>query len=215
MAGLTAQDYSYRVGSGTPIAELDEHLRGAKAGDDLEFSADHPDPDEAAVDLTVKVKEVKAKVLPDADDAWAAEASEFDTLEELRADLAKRQKMGRRIQGQMAIREKTGASAPPTRRVRTMVIRTIEFAVRSARLGRRVGIAAASAGLKNCPMELKMKVSTSRWLTSWRSGAMKYERGISATTMARPKLAQTIVCLRLWRSAKTPAKGGRMRAGSV
>ncbi|MEO9223841.1 MAG: trigger factor, partial [Acidimicrobiales bacterium] len=80
VSGLTAEDYLYPVGSGTVVPELDENLRGAKAGDTIEFVAEHPQPDEAPVSFTLAVKEVKEKVLPDADDAWAAEASEFDTL---------------------------------------------------------------------------------------------------------------------------------------
>ena len=84
--GLTAEDYQYGVGSGTVVAELDETLTGAKVGDILTFTAEHPGDGEP-VDFRVLVKEVQATVLPDLDDAFAAEASEFDTLDELRADL--------------------------------------------------------------------------------------------------------------------------------
>ncbi len=85
--GLTAEGYQYEVGAGSVVPELDEQLRGAKVGDILTFTADHPDPDEDPVDFRVLVKEVREKVLPDLDDAFAAEASEFDTVEELRAAL--------------------------------------------------------------------------------------------------------------------------------
>ena len=44
--GLTADDYSYTVGSGAITPEVDEHLVGAAAGTTLSFSATHPDPDE-------------------------------------------------------------------------------------------------------------------------------------------------------------------------
>ncbi len=108
VAGLTAEDYLYAVGSGSVVPELDENLRGTKAGDELSFVAEHPHPDEAPVSFAISVKEVKEKVLPEPTDEWAAEASEFDTLDELRADIEKRQRITRRIQGQMAIREKTG-----------------------------------------------------------------------------------------------------------
>ena len=87
-AGLTTEDYLYEVGSGSVVPELDENLRGAKPGDILQFTANHPDPDEDPIDFRVLVKEVKAKILPAADDEWAKEASEFDTLDELRVDLA-------------------------------------------------------------------------------------------------------------------------------
>ncbi len=89
--GLTADDYLYEVGSGSIVPELDEQLRGAKVGDILMFAVDHPDPDETrSIKLRVLVKEVKEKVLPDIDDEWANEASEFDTVAELREHLRAR-----------------------------------------------------------------------------------------------------------------------------
>ena len=68
---------------------LDDQLLGAKAGDTLTFDAELEALDQA-VSFTVAVKDVKELSLPDADDEWAAEASEFATLEELRADIAER-----------------------------------------------------------------------------------------------------------------------------
>ena len=106
--GLTAEGYRYMVGSGTVVPELDEQLAGSKVGDILEFTADHPVPDEDPVDFRVLVKEVTEQKLPDADDAWAEEASEFSTIDELRADTAKRLGMMKKVQAQMAIQEKTG-----------------------------------------------------------------------------------------------------------
>jgi trigger factor len=105
--GLTADDYVYELGAEAIVPEIDEHLAGKKPGDIVEFDADHPDPDEDQLQFRILVKEVQAKVLPEADDAWAAESSEFDTIDELRADLAKRAGMVRIIQAQMALREKT------------------------------------------------------------------------------------------------------------
>jgi trigger factor len=54
------------------------------------------------------VSEVKEKVLPELTDEWAAEASEFETVAELRASLADRMSRVRRAQAQMALREKVG-----------------------------------------------------------------------------------------------------------
>jgi trigger factor len=107
LEGLTADDYLYEVGSGSVVAELDEQLTSAKVGEVLEFTADHPDPDEEPVDFRVLVKEVKEKALPDADDAFAAEASEFTTIEELRTDLFTRIGTVKRAQAQMEIQQKT------------------------------------------------------------------------------------------------------------
>ena len=85
--GLTADDYLYPVGSSGIVPEIDEQLTGAKVGDILEFDAAHPDPDEdGELHFRVLVKEVKEKVLPEVNDEWVNEASEFDTVVELRAD---------------------------------------------------------------------------------------------------------------------------------
>ena len=54
------------------------------------------------------MKEVKEKVLPELTDEWAAEASEFETVAELRASLADRMLTVRRAQAQMALRESVG-----------------------------------------------------------------------------------------------------------
>ena len=107
--GLTADDYSYTVGSGAITPEVDEQLIGAKAGDTLKFAATHPDPDETRqLQFEVVVKDVKEKVLPEITDAWASEASEFDTVAELRASLAERMTRVRKAQAQMVLREKVG-----------------------------------------------------------------------------------------------------------
>jgi len=87
--GLTVDDYAYEVGQGAVVPEIDEQLRGSKAGDILEFNAEHPDPDEEGLlRFRILVKEVQETVLPDFDDEFAQEASEFDTAEELRADVS-------------------------------------------------------------------------------------------------------------------------------
>jgi len=108
-SGLTADDYSYTVGSGAITPEVDEHLVGAKAGATLTFDATHPDPDEERqLQFEVAVKDVKEKVLPELTDEWAADASEFATVEGLRASLADRMLRVRKAQANMALREKVG-----------------------------------------------------------------------------------------------------------
>ena len=101
--GLTTTDYLYEVGSGAVVPEIDENLRGSSAGETHEFDADHPEEADASLSFRINVKSVQARVLPDADDAFAAEASEFDTLVELEADLRERiTSMRRRQAGAMA-----------------------------------------------------------------------------------------------------------------
>lgn len=107
--GLTADDYSYTVGSGAITPEVDDHLAGAKVGDILQFDATHPDPDEERqLQFRILVKEVQEKVLPEVDDTWASEASEFATVAELRQSLVDRMSRVRKVQAQMALREKVG-----------------------------------------------------------------------------------------------------------
>jgi trigger factor len=108
-AGLSADDYSYTVGGGVITPEVDEQLRGAKAGDILEFDAEHPDPDEERdLRFRVLVKQVRERVLPDADDEWAAENSEFETIDELRRSIRDRALVVRQAQAQAQLRQATG-----------------------------------------------------------------------------------------------------------
>ncbi|MGH9261138.1 MAG: trigger factor, partial [Acidimicrobiales bacterium] len=107
--GLTADDYSYTVGSNAITPEVDEQVRGAKAGDILEFGSTHPDPDEdRELRFKVLVKQVRERVLPDADDEWAAENSEFETIEALRQSIRDRSSLVRKAQAASALREATG-----------------------------------------------------------------------------------------------------------
>ncbi len=105
--GLTATDYVYEVGSGSVVPELDEQLTGSSAGDTLTFNAQVPGNDEQRIDFVVTVKAVNEKVMPDANDEWAAGASEFSTIDELRADIAKRMNLVKRVQANMAMRDET------------------------------------------------------------------------------------------------------------
>jgi len=96
--GGAAEEQSLTLGSGQFIPGFEEQLVGAKAGEDRElkvtfpedYQAEHLAGEEAV--FKVKVKEVREKVLPELDDEFASDASEFDTLEELRADI--REKVG-------------------------------------------------------------------------------------------------------------------------
>ena len=105
--GLTASDYVYEVGSGSVVPEMDEQLTGASAGDRLVFSAVVPGNDEQMIDFVVAVKAVNEKVMPEANDEWAASSSEFATLDELRADIARRMNLVKRVQANMAMRDET------------------------------------------------------------------------------------------------------------
>ena len=106
--GLTTTDYDYLLGSGAVVPEIDENLRGASAGDEVEFSADHPDPEEEEpLQFSITVKEVKEAVLPDLDDEFAKANSEFETVEDLRADMTDRMNTMRIQQANMAVQQNT------------------------------------------------------------------------------------------------------------
>jgi trigger factor len=104
---LDAEDFLYEVGSGTVVPELDDQLRGAKVGDIFTFDSS-PEALGQKVSFRVLVKDVKELVLPEVTDEWASEASEFDTAEELRADIAERLRQRHVVQAQMALQQKTG-----------------------------------------------------------------------------------------------------------
>ncbi|MGC1851185.1 MAG: trigger factor [Solirubrobacterales bacterium] len=94
--GGKANDYLLELGSGQLIEGFEEQLRGATAGETRSVEVTFPDDYQAeqlagedAV-FKVEVKEVREKVLPELDDEFASEASEFDTIDELRADITKR-----------------------------------------------------------------------------------------------------------------------------
>ncbi len=94
--GGKASDYLLELGGGQLIEGFEEQLAGATSGETRKVEVTFPDDYQAeqlagedAV-FTVEVKEVREKVLPELDDDFASEASEFDTLAELRADITER-----------------------------------------------------------------------------------------------------------------------------
>jgi trigger factor len=83
------RDYVVELGSGRLIQELEEQLVGMNAGETKEIELERPGGAEP-MHVQAAVKEIKEKVLPEMDDELARSASEFDTLAELRADVAER-----------------------------------------------------------------------------------------------------------------------------
>lgn len=107
---LSATDYLYEIGSETLVPALDVELRGARAGDILKFNDTLPErfADRAGEEVAfqVLVKGAKRKVLPDADDEWASEVSEFDTVADLREDARTRLDLYAKVQSQLLVRDK-------------------------------------------------------------------------------------------------------------
>ncbi len=103
---LDAEDLLYEVGGGGVVPGLDEQLRGAKAGDILSFETEGG-PEGPAASFRVLVKETKELVLPEVTDEWAGEASEFDTVDELTADLRERLRQQHVARARVALERRT------------------------------------------------------------------------------------------------------------
>ncbi len=94
--GGKGTDYPLTIGSGAFIPGFEEQLVGAEVGRETEVNVTFPE-EYHAKELAGKpavfkctVKEIKVKELPEADDEFAKDVSEFDTMEEYRADLKKK-----------------------------------------------------------------------------------------------------------------------------
>jgi trigger factor len=94
--GGDARGYLLELGSGRLIEGFEEQLQGAKAGDEVEvkvtFPDDYPAEHLAGKDavFAVEAKEVKEKKLPELDDEFAVQSGGYDSLDELREDIATR-----------------------------------------------------------------------------------------------------------------------------
>ncbi len=99
---------SYEIGSKNMLDGLDEALVGMSAGETKEFSAPLAggDREGQSADVTVTVASVKERELPELDDDFAQLASEFDTLEELTADLRTKAERTKRLQQGVQARDK-------------------------------------------------------------------------------------------------------------
>jgi trigger factor len=100
---------SHEVGSGQLIEGLDDAIIGLKADESKTFTTklvagDHADED---ADVTVTVKSVKERELPEPDDEFAQLASEFDTIEELKESLVEQVRRVKRVQQAEQIRDKS------------------------------------------------------------------------------------------------------------
>jgi trigger factor len=95
--GGKGENYELTIGSGTFIPGFEEQLVGTKIGDNVEVKVAFPE-DYRAEDLKgkdalfkVALKGLKTKELPELDDEFAKDVSEFDTLDELKADIRRKQ----------------------------------------------------------------------------------------------------------------------------
>ncbi len=95
-AGGTAENFELKLGSGQFIPGFEEQLEGKEAGEDVDVTVTFPE-DYHAEELAgkealfkCKIHEIKKEILPEIDDELASDVSEFETLEEYKADLQKK-----------------------------------------------------------------------------------------------------------------------------
>lgn len=95
-AGGKGEDYELKLGSHTFIPGFEEQVVGMSAGEEKDINVTFPENYHekslagAPVVFKVKIREVKETVVPEKDDEFVKDVSEFDTMAELRADIEKR-----------------------------------------------------------------------------------------------------------------------------
>jgi trigger factor len=110
VVGLNTEDWLYEVGNGWVAEGFDDQLIGAKAGDELTFTAT-PNGTSEPADFAVTVTKVQEMELPELTDEWVSEnLGEFDTIEGWRTALAERIGTGKLNQTRNQFIERTTAS---------------------------------------------------------------------------------------------------------
>jgi trigger factor len=112
---------SYEIGSGNMLEGMDEALIGLSAGESKTFRAPLAGGDRAGEDaeVTVTLGSVKERELPELDDDFAQQASEFDTVEELQADVTKQARQAKMFAQGVQARDK----------ILDLLLETVEFDV--------------------------------------------------------------------------------------
>lgn len=91
LEGVKGESFPLQIGSGRFVPGFEDQLIGAKAGDELEvfvtFPDNYPEYPGENVKFAVKIEDVKCEELPELDDEFAKEASEFETFAEFKADI--------------------------------------------------------------------------------------------------------------------------------
>lgn len=92
--GGKGENYPLELGSNSFIPGFEEQVAGHKTGDEFDVNVTFPEQYEASLAgkdavFKCKINEIKTKELPELDDEFAKDVSEFDTLDELKADLKK------------------------------------------------------------------------------------------------------------------------------
>lgn len=111
LEGGAGKDYMLELGSNTFIPGFEEQIAGMEQGQSKKVKLTFPEdyrPEKLAgqeVEFEVEVKEIKERILPEADDEFAGENSEFDTIAELRDDIRSRILSGRENAAENAFKQ--------------------------------------------------------------------------------------------------------------
>ncbi|MDK0918831.1 trigger factor [Clostridium perfringens] len=146
--GGEGKDYPLEIGSGSFIDNFEEQLIGLKVGESKDVNVTFPeaygkeDLNGKPAKFEVTVKEIKVKELPVLDDEFAKEVSEFDTLEELKADLKEKAVKANELRAKREMEEKVINAVVDNAKVEipeAMINREVENMVRDLemRLGQQ------------------------------------------------------------------------------
>ncbi len=102
---LTVEDFVYELGKGGLVEDADKLLTGVKVGDDVEYDAEEAPGGKAHMSFHIKL--IREKVLPAVDDDFAKDVSEFDSIADLRADLATQIGQSKLFAAKQSLRENT------------------------------------------------------------------------------------------------------------
>ena len=110
--GGKGEDYSLELGSGSFIPGFEDQLVGVSAGEDKDVNVSFPENYQAAelagkpAVFKCKVHEVKESILPELDDEFAKDVSEFDTLDELRASTREKRENYKKSQAESTLKNR-------------------------------------------------------------------------------------------------------------
>ena len=92
------QDYLYELGSNSLTPSMDSKLEGVSTGAIIKFNDDIPAIGKSNIEITVLVKEIKEKVIPELTDDWVSSMTEFESIKEMNEELYKNIEMVKKRQ---------------------------------------------------------------------------------------------------------------------
>ena len=92
------QDYLYELGSNSLTPSMDSKLEGVSTGAIVKFNDDIPSIGKSNIEITVLVKEIKEKVMPELTDDWVSSMTEFESIKEMNEELYKNIEMVKKRQ---------------------------------------------------------------------------------------------------------------------